>query len=119
MAWGAKGGRGVDDLVERLTCDDPSLTSLHVFASRKFGIEVRPNVDFADQACNIACSMQRRGFSNFLIFSGSAETVPGAARKYHTKRAVCKWPSFNPTDSWYAWCYAGCQYLVGLYLPRR
>lgn len=39
MAWGAKGGRGVHDLVERLTRDDPSLTSLHVFASRKFGRE--------------------------------------------------------------------------------
>lgn len=39
MAWGAKGGRGVDDLVERLMRDDPSLTSLHVFSSRKFGRE--------------------------------------------------------------------------------
>ncbi len=58
MAWGAKGGRGVDDLVERLTRGDPSLTSLHVFASRKFGTEVRPNVDFAAQARNIACCMQ-------------------------------------------------------------
>ncbi len=57
MAWGAKGGRGVEDLVERLARDDPSLTSLHVFASRKFGREVRPNVDFADQACQ-ACSFE-------------------------------------------------------------
>ncbi|KAA6426274.1 MAG: hypothetical protein FRX49_03386 [Trebouxia sp. A1-2] len=39
MAWGAKGGRGVDDLVERLTRGDPSLSSLHIFASRKFGRE--------------------------------------------------------------------------------
>ncbi|DBA95992.1 hypothetical protein WJX77_007182 [Trebouxia sp. C0004] len=39
MAWGAKGGRGVDDLVERLISGDPSLSSLHVFASRKFGRE--------------------------------------------------------------------------------
>ncbi|KAL0055523.1 hypothetical protein WJX82_001476 [Trebouxia sp. C0006] len=39
MAWGVKGGRGVEDLVERLARDDPSLTSLHVFASRKFGRE--------------------------------------------------------------------------------
>jgi len=117
MAWGAKGGRGVDDLVERLTRGDPSLTSLHVFASRKFGREVRPNV--ADQACNIACSMQLGKFLNPLISTGSAEALPGAARKYHSERAVCKWPSFDTTDSWYAWCYAGCQYLFGLYLPRR
>lgn len=48
----------MDDLVERLTRGDPSLTSLHVFASRKFEREVRPNVDFADQACNTTCSMQ-------------------------------------------------------------
>ena len=40
MAWGAKGGRGVDDLVDRLTRNDPSLTSLHMFASRRFGREV-------------------------------------------------------------------------------
>lgn len=39
MAWGPKGGRGVDDLVDRLTRNDPSLTSLHIFSSRKFGRE--------------------------------------------------------------------------------
>ena len=57
MAWGAKGGRGGEELVELLARDDPSLTSLHVFASRKFGRAVRPNVDFADQACQ-ACSFE-------------------------------------------------------------
>ena len=40
MAWGAKGGRGIDDLVDKLIRNDPSLTSLHVFASRKFGRQV-------------------------------------------------------------------------------
>lgn len=40
MAWGAKGGRGVDDLVDRLTRNDPSLASLHIFSSRRFGPEV-------------------------------------------------------------------------------
>lgn len=44
MAWGVKGGRGVDDLIERLN-NDPSMTTLHIFASRKFGREVRRYVD--------------------------------------------------------------------------
>lgn len=38
MPWGAK--RGVDDLVARLARDDPTLTSLHVFRARTFGLEV-------------------------------------------------------------------------------
>ncbi|CAL8466795.1 g6331 [Coccomyxa elongata] len=40
MAWGAPGsGQGVDDWVRRLIDDDPSLTSITVFRSRKFGHE--------------------------------------------------------------------------------
>jgi hypothetical protein len=39
MAWGAR--KGVDDLVERLARDDPTLTSLHVFRARTFGLQVR------------------------------------------------------------------------------
>ena len=46
MAWGAKGGRGVDDLVDRLTRNDPSLASLHIFASRRFGLEVHASLIF-------------------------------------------------------------------------
>lgn len=38
MAWGAP--RGVDDWVERLNAQDPTLVSLHVFKSRRFGTEV-------------------------------------------------------------------------------
>lgn len=42
MAWGAPGsGPGVDDWVRRLIDDDPSLTSITVFRTRKFGHEVR------------------------------------------------------------------------------
>jgi len=40
MAWGAAGTRGVDDWVQRLASNDASLTSIHVFRDRRFGVEV-------------------------------------------------------------------------------
>ena len=40
MAWGQRGGKGVEDLVQRLQCSDPNLTSLNIFPTRKFGHQV-------------------------------------------------------------------------------
>ncbi|KAK9821726.1 hypothetical protein WJX81_005923 [Elliptochloris bilobata] len=39
MAWGAAGTRGVEDWVQRLAANDPTLTSIHVFRDRRFGVE--------------------------------------------------------------------------------
>ena len=40
MAWGGRGNRGIDDIVQRLKQNDQALKSLHVFTGRKFGPEV-------------------------------------------------------------------------------
>ena len=41
MAWGTSAAQGIEDWLERLQDNDRSFTSLQVFRSRKFGLEVR------------------------------------------------------------------------------
>ncbi|DBA99337.1 TPA: RNA-DNA hybrid ribonuclease [Trebouxia sp. C0006] len=75
MAWGVKGGRGVEDLVERLARDDPSLTSLHVFASRKFGREgVQELVDGIKENS----TLQKLDLENKGISSKGAASIAAA-----------------------------------------
>lgn len=47
MAWGPRGGKGVEDLVQRLESNDADLTSLNIFPTRKFGQQVctRPSAE--------------------------------------------------------------------------
>lgn len=122
MAWGAKGGRGVDDLVDRLRRNDPSLTSLHIFASRRFGREVRragltlkaPHL----RARRLMTRRSRLQCLNHLTCAGSPKALCCPQSQYNIARAVCKRSQADTRDGRHVGWHAGHQHLFDLFLHR-
>ena len=65
MSWGVS--KSIEELLQRLRSNDPSLTSLHIFQGKKFGNEV--NIDILEDFTTQGLPPANLKFENLLCHS--------------------------------------------------
>ncbi|CAG9465392.1 unnamed protein product [Pedinophyceae sp. YPF-701] len=85
-AWGARGGTGVDDWVQRLEANDASLTSLTVLRFRKFGHE---QVTALCAALRSNTSLKELYASGHAMTAETAAVVAGMLRENTSLASLC------------------------------
>ena len=86
MAWGAAGGRGVDDLVARLVANDRALQSLTLLRSRRFGPAEVAALSGALRRNTTLTELQASGHA---LSADSAAVLADALRENGCLRSLC------------------------------